>query len=224
MPYSNKRMVEMDRKQCLDKAADAVMRSRTATYGEPKDVFGATAAAWSAILGMQVKPHEVALCMAALKVARAAANPQHSDSWVDIAGYAACGSELVSPNSCGQAKVEEPQAEAKAKAKAEARAKAQAKAWADARAEAQAQAQARAEEARPWAEAWARARAEEARAEAWAEAWAEVWAEAKAEEAEAPPQAQAWAEAQTGKPCSQCGGRNVDGVCQEVGCHYVEPR
>lgn len=38
----------------------------------------------------------VALCMAELKIARAATNETHMDSWVDLAGYAACGGEIAS--------------------------------------------------------------------------------------------------------------------------------
>jgi len=40
-----------------------------------------------------LKPHDVALMMALLKIARLKGNPIHGDSWVDLAGYAACGAE-----------------------------------------------------------------------------------------------------------------------------------
>ena len=33
--------------------------------------------------------------MALLKIARASANPEHIDSWIDGAGYMACGGELA---------------------------------------------------------------------------------------------------------------------------------
>jgi hypothetical protein len=34
--------------------------------------------------------------MVALKMARLCVDEKHMDSWVDIAGYAACGAEIVS--------------------------------------------------------------------------------------------------------------------------------
>jgi hypothetical protein len=37
----------------------------------------------------------VALMMAWLKIVRASGNPGHEDSFVDLAGYAACGAELA---------------------------------------------------------------------------------------------------------------------------------
>lgn len=36
---------------------------------------------------------QVNLCTL-LKIARLANNPEHMDSWVDLAGYAACGGEI----------------------------------------------------------------------------------------------------------------------------------
>jgi hypothetical protein len=38
---------------------------------------------------------DVAHLMVLLKVARSINNPQHKDSWIDIAGYAACGAETA---------------------------------------------------------------------------------------------------------------------------------
>jgi hypothetical protein len=33
--------------------------------------------------------------MALVKIARLANSPDHMDSWIDIAGYAACGGEIA---------------------------------------------------------------------------------------------------------------------------------
>lgn len=33
--------------------------------------------------------------MGLLKIARISENPQHMDSWCDLAGYAACGGEIA---------------------------------------------------------------------------------------------------------------------------------
>ena len=45
-------------------------------------------------LGQDVTPEQV-LCMTCLKVARLMETPKHEDSWVDIAGYGACGAEIA---------------------------------------------------------------------------------------------------------------------------------
>jgi hypothetical protein len=38
---------------------------------------------------------EVILCMIAVKMSRLIKTPEHEDSWVDIAGYAALGGEIT---------------------------------------------------------------------------------------------------------------------------------
>ena len=85
----------MNRKECLDTAAEAVLKNRQELYGKPEDGFAGIAAIWSVILGRKIASHEVALCLAALKIVRAANSPAHADNWVDMAGYAACGSEIA---------------------------------------------------------------------------------------------------------------------------------
>jgi uncharacterized protein DUF6378 len=37
----------------------------------------------------------VALCLGAMKIARLTAAPGHRDSWIDLAGYAACGAAVA---------------------------------------------------------------------------------------------------------------------------------
>ena len=85
----------MTRKECLDAAGKAVLTDRAREYGHPEDCFGRIAALWSAYLGRSVSSADVACMMALLKIARVRANPHHDDSWVDIAGYAACGAECA---------------------------------------------------------------------------------------------------------------------------------
>lgn len=90
----------MDRFECLD-AARAAVTARQAHYGGPEENFTNAARIWSVILsrklgeGATVEAHEVALCLDAVKTARLIADPAHTDSWVDKAGYAACGLEVV---------------------------------------------------------------------------------------------------------------------------------
>jgi hypothetical protein len=39
--------------------------------------------------------HDVAIMMALLKISRLSWEPTKKDSWVDLAGYAACGYEII---------------------------------------------------------------------------------------------------------------------------------
>lgn len=87
----------MNRKECLDAAADAVLKDRNVTHGPPEDSLGNIASMWSSYLGKELSPHDVAAMMILFKVARIKTNPQHADSWVDAVGYAACGIEVVKP-------------------------------------------------------------------------------------------------------------------------------
>jgi len=89
----------MNRKECLDAAAEAVLKNRQATYGPPESSFADTAVVWSVIVGFEIKPWQVPLMLAGLKVVRAKASPQHADNWADLAGYAACGAELATATS-----------------------------------------------------------------------------------------------------------------------------
>ena len=80
----------MTRKECLDKAAECVLKDRQNVYGKPEDCFGMIARMWGAYLGVCVSAHDVAAMMALLKIARFRHNPSHEDNAVDCAGYAAC--------------------------------------------------------------------------------------------------------------------------------------
>lgn len=84
----------MNRRECLDAAAECVLKDRNNEYGGPEQSFSDIAALWSVILRKPVTMVEVALCMDAVKTARLINNPTHADSWTDKAGYAACGAEV----------------------------------------------------------------------------------------------------------------------------------
>jgi hypothetical protein len=85
----------MMRGECLAAAADCVLRDRNATHGEPESSFGKIAKGWSALKGVEITATDVALMLAWLKIVRAHDNPAHEDSFVDLAGYAACGAETA---------------------------------------------------------------------------------------------------------------------------------
>ena len=59
----------MNRAEVLQAAKEAV-ESRGKAYAPPSGNFRRIAALWEPILGSPVAPHEVALCLAALKIAR----------------------------------------------------------------------------------------------------------------------------------------------------------
>ena len=84
----------MDRFDLLD-AAKEVVGDRADEYGTPWQNHERIAVMWTAILGIEVEPEQVALCLAAMKIARLSTNLDHQDSWVDLAGYAATGSECL---------------------------------------------------------------------------------------------------------------------------------
>ena len=84
----------------LDEAAETIA-ARGAPYGGVEDNFERIARLWSGHLvnrygavSFLLDPTDVAVMMVLLKIARLANNPAHRDSWVDIAGYAACGGSL----------------------------------------------------------------------------------------------------------------------------------
>ena len=85
----------MNRGQLLDTAKAVITKDRAATHGAAENSFARIAAHWSVYLSMPIEPHDVAAMMVLFKAARVANNPLHEDNWIDIAGYAALGSELA---------------------------------------------------------------------------------------------------------------------------------
>jgi len=85
----------MTRKECLDAAAQCVLQDRASQYGGVEDNFARIAKLWSVYTGTVLDGIDVAMMMALLKVARIRGNKTHADSFVDLAGYAACGAELA---------------------------------------------------------------------------------------------------------------------------------
>jgi Domain of unknown function (DUF6378) len=89
------------REQVLTEAIRVVTQDRNLTYGGPERTFERIAAFWSVLFGWDVTPVQVALAMDLMKTARLMANPTHTDSWVDKAGYAACGAEVADEHESG---------------------------------------------------------------------------------------------------------------------------
>jgi len=84
----------MNAAMLLQQAA-GVIEHRESVYGPPQELFAQIAARWSLVLGIDVSPAQVALCLIDLKLARLTRNPSHLDSIVDVAGYAAILSEVT---------------------------------------------------------------------------------------------------------------------------------
>lgn len=83
------------RKTILDAATTCVCKERNDQYGEPEDCFQDIANLWAAYKGVNFDPFDVAMMMSLLKVARAKANPQHTDNYVDLCGYGSIAGELA---------------------------------------------------------------------------------------------------------------------------------
>lgn len=93
------------KKEVLEDAIKAV-GDRGLNYGKPEENFYRIARLWNVHLintGLVRDPSEalltaadVAMMCALLKVARLQHQPMHMDSWIDLAGYAACGGEIGS--------------------------------------------------------------------------------------------------------------------------------
>lgn len=92
--------VKWTREKVLDEAKQCVCGQREQDYGTPEDSFQRIADLWNAYCGFddgrgKFSAVDVAVMLGLLKIARLANNPEHMDSWVDLAGYAACGGEIA---------------------------------------------------------------------------------------------------------------------------------
>ena len=92
----------LTRADILHAAEKCVCGQREQGYGTPEDNFETIAELWETNLrracvdeagGVYIDANDVAMMMALLKIARIAAGGGKADSWVDLAGYAACGAE-----------------------------------------------------------------------------------------------------------------------------------
>lgn len=104
----------MNRAEILQKATEIIGGEREDTYGGPEDSFKLIADLWTTYINVcpytddsevpeydvkiELTGEDVAIMMAMLKMARLAQAPDHKDSWVDLAGYAACGGEIGTKN------------------------------------------------------------------------------------------------------------------------------
>jgi hypothetical protein len=97
----------IDRKRALlTDAIAACTGDRHLNYGTPEANFQRIATLWNDWIAIRmddatvssegtIEPWDVAAMMILLKLARLANQPKHRDSWLDIAGYAACGADIT---------------------------------------------------------------------------------------------------------------------------------
>jgi len=86
---------EVTRTSILKKANVTVSVDREASHGNPENSFDRIVKLWSAYLDIDLAAYDVALLMDLMKTARLNGNPFHLDSWIDKAGYSACGGEIA---------------------------------------------------------------------------------------------------------------------------------
>lgn len=93
----------MNRAEVLENAKACVCGPREQDYGSPEDNFNTIANLWSVYLEasnptvpteIHITAKDVAIMMSLLKIARIATG-NSVDSFVDLAGYAACAGEIV---------------------------------------------------------------------------------------------------------------------------------
>ena len=83
----------MDSKEYLEKTIRVVKGQRERDYGNKKQNHENIAKLWSAYLDKEITPHDVAICMGLVKVARLK-HARKKDSYVDLAAYAAIAGEI----------------------------------------------------------------------------------------------------------------------------------
>lgn len=90
----------MTREETLNKAIETVCGHREQDYGSPENNFDAIARYWDTYLSFKpltfpITAEDVANMMCLFKLGRVTTGTVKEDSYVDLAGYAACGAEIV---------------------------------------------------------------------------------------------------------------------------------
>ena len=73
----------------LEEANTLIYGDRAAAYGPVSESFSRIGKMWGVILGVEVSPEQVGLCLAAMKICRQVHKPQR-DNLIDCAGYVGC--------------------------------------------------------------------------------------------------------------------------------------
>lgn len=83
----------------LQTAHHIVHGDREKTYGDPGKNLRLIAQYWSTHTGITITETDVCIMMQLLKIARLRNDPEHVDSWIDIAGYTALKNRLNNASS-----------------------------------------------------------------------------------------------------------------------------
>ena len=85
----------MLRSEILDTAKTMVCGQREQDYGKAEDNFAAIAEFWSAYLDQDISAKDVGIMMCLFKIGRIKTGTGTDDSFIDLAGYAACAGEIA---------------------------------------------------------------------------------------------------------------------------------
>ena len=84
----------MNTDQFLNKASSLVKGQRHKYYGDKTDNHKNIAKLWSAYLDVGIAPHDVAIMMCLLKIARTKLGDISEDTYIDMAAYGAIAGEI----------------------------------------------------------------------------------------------------------------------------------
>lgn len=85
----------MTRDEIVKTASELMNGDRAKDYGPARKNHEDIAVGWSVILGAPVNAHQVARCMAWLKIARLSKTDTHIDSYIDAVAYIALAGEIA---------------------------------------------------------------------------------------------------------------------------------
>ena len=88
----------MKSRELLKETIKVITGPRAKDYGDKYINHVNISELWSSYLSYKISPHDVAICMALVKIARLK-NRRTKDCYIDIAGYAAIAAEIESKTS-----------------------------------------------------------------------------------------------------------------------------
>ena len=86
---------KLTKEEILNQAVTIIKGDRNLRYGDPKINYKRIIEGWQLILGTEITEGQYGMMMIWMKIARLMEDETHMDSWIDIAGYAACTGEVV---------------------------------------------------------------------------------------------------------------------------------
>ena len=91
------------RGRILRDASTLINGARQDQYGNPENNFEVIARLWEIYTGRHYTPHDVAVMMALLKIARIKSGTGTEDSYTDACGYLALAADMLHGGDDGQA-------------------------------------------------------------------------------------------------------------------------